>query len=362
VPHSSNSAPHCMPHCSQGLGTPCETVCRTVPTLPLTACHSPTLAIINREELRSSTGLAAGLYNELGEDFTSTHTEDEILREMVLKFEQTRQFLGAKDLVGMAAISLGDDGRGTESDLGNGILGGHAYAFQSLHDLGNRVLMLIRNPWGSHGWAGDWGDNSACWTPELIKKVGGLGDDGDFFMDFKDLSQVMTHRYAATIYPKAWHIANLESEWTPATAGGAQGDRWGINPQFKFTVSGDPFYGHITLHQQDLCISVSPKYHTIGFAIWKAPPGESLKQPIQTLYSGVQSIYINTRDVSIKIWGLENKLEPGEYILVPTTFEPAVLGKFAVCIISNTPVDMQQIQGEPCLTSCLSDHACTSLD
>jgi len=96
---------------------------------------------LNHEELRSSTGLAAGLYNELGEDFTSTHTEDEILREMVLKFEQTRQFLGAKDLVGMAAISLGDDGRGTESDLGNGILGGHAYAFQSLHDLGNRVLV-----------------------------------------------------------------------------------------------------------------------------------------------------------------------------------------------------------------------------
>jgi calpain-15 len=46
----------------------------------------------------------------------------------------------------------------------------------------------LRNPWGNFEWDGDWSDKSPLWTQELqeIAKISLEGDDGTFWMSFKD--------------------------------------------------------------------------------------------------------------------------------------------------------------------------------
>jgi calpain-15 len=52
-------------------------------------------------------------------------------------------------------------------------------------------LVQLRNPWGKFEWAGDWGDNSNCWTPALKKQLNHTADanDGTFWMNFYDFTQ-----------------------------------------------------------------------------------------------------------------------------------------------------------------------------
>lgn len=62
------------------------------------------------------------------------------------------------------------------SDMGKGIMSGHAYAVMDLRevvdDKGKKIrLVKVRNPWGSHEWTGDWSDNSPLWTPRLLKEL-----------------------------------------------------------------------------------------------------------------------------------------------------------------------------------------------
>lgn len=59
----------------------------------------------------------------------------------------------------------------------------HAYSLLSVYEEGDLRLLKIRNPWGNYEWEGDYGDNSANWTPELEKKLGVVdADDGVFFV------------------------------------------------------------------------------------------------------------------------------------------------------------------------------------
>ena len=75
-----------------------------------------------------------------------------------------------------------------------GLVGEHSYGVIGVAELtdadGNEVKLLkMRNPWGSFEWKGDWGDESAKWTPELKEQVGftEAADDGTFYFCIDDL-------------------------------------------------------------------------------------------------------------------------------------------------------------------------------
>ena len=56
------------------------------------------------------------------------------------------------------------------------------------------TLVLLRNPWGSFEWKGDWSDASDLWTDELKESVGFVDrDDGAFWMSYTDMRKYFTN-------------------------------------------------------------------------------------------------------------------------------------------------------------------------
>jgi len=41
-----------------------------------------------------------------------------------------------------------------------GLISGHAYSLLGIFDLGDEILVKLRNPWGNFAWTGDWAFSS----------------------------------------------------------------------------------------------------------------------------------------------------------------------------------------------------------
>ena len=88
-----------------------------------------------------------------------------------------------------------------EEESESGVISGHAYSFIAVKEFehqGKTVkLCMLRNPWGSGEWKGDWCDESPLWTPALRKEVGCVvEDDGTFHIPYEDYLK----EYAWTSY------------------------------------------------------------------------------------------------------------------------------------------------------------------
>ncbi|KAH8194709.1 hypothetical protein TruAng_011121 [Truncatella angustata] len=107
----------------------------------------------------------------------------------------------------------------------SGLALGHAYSIlqarEEVDEEGNKVrLVQIRNPWGERGWNGigewngPWSDGSKEWTPYWLKKVGHtFGDDGVFWMSFKDMLDNFMYIHRTRLFDEKWTIVQ---QWTSA--------------------------------------------------------------------------------------------------------------------------------------------------
>mmetsp|Transcript_43880 Transcript_43880/g.121994 ORF Transcript_43880/g.121994 Transcript_43880/m.121994 type:complete len:759 (-) Transcript_43880:115-2391(-) len=91
---------------------------------------------------------------------------------------------------------------GSDKDLNSfGVVQGHAYTIIAveLNVAGSGFdMLMLRNPWGTGEWTGDWSDQSDMWTryPNVKKTLGyEFADDGIFWIEasdfFKNYSSVM---------------------------------------------------------------------------------------------------------------------------------------------------------------------------
>lgn len=73
----------------------------------------------------------------------------------------------------------------------DGLVSGHAYSILDVVRIRTQSrtlrLVLIRNPWGSGEWTGDWSDNSSKWAefPEVKARLHGDATSGAFWMDWE---------------------------------------------------------------------------------------------------------------------------------------------------------------------------------
>lgn len=75
-----------------------------------------------------------------------------------------------------------------------------------------------RNPWGERAWNGvgewngPWSDGSKEWTPYWLKKIGHtFGDDGVFWMSYKDMLDNFSFIHRTRIFDEKWTIVQ---QWT----------------------------------------------------------------------------------------------------------------------------------------------------
>ncbi|KIW71015.1 hypothetical protein PV04_03237 [Phialophora macrospora] len=90
----------------------------------------------------------------------------------------------------------------------SGIVSQHAYAVLDVYEGHGQRLVKIRNPWGRKEWTGAWSDGSKEWTAEwLIRLNHQFGDDGIFWMTYKDMLSKYKYIDRTRIFGPDWHVA-----------------------------------------------------------------------------------------------------------------------------------------------------------
>ncbi|KAI1866672.1 uncharacterized protein JN550_007525 [Neoarthrinium moseri] len=93
-----------------------------------------------------------------------------------------------------------------------GILELHAYSVMRAVEVDGHRLLLLQNPWGKGEWKGPWSDGSKEWTAEWLLKLNHrFGDDGSFWISYKDLLRKYQAFDRTRLFGPEWKVTSL---WT----------------------------------------------------------------------------------------------------------------------------------------------------
>uniref|UniRef100_A0A8C2PUR8 Calpain 1, (mu/I) large subunit b n=1 Tax=Cyprinus carpio TaxID=7962 RepID=A0A8C2PUR8_CYPCA len=244
---------------------------------------------------------------------------------------------------------------------------GHAYSVTGLREVnfrGSRErLIRIRNPWGQVEWTGAWSDNSSEWNgidPAEREEMNNHMEDGEFWMPFQEFKRQFSRLEICNLTPDAlsedslnfWNTIKFNGTWRRgSTAGGCRNNpnTFWINPQYKITLleeDDDPEDDEVAcsflvaLMQKDRrrYRKQGQDMHTIGFALYEVPEefhgsqSVHLKKDFFLRHSSCarSETFINLREVSTRL-----KLPPGEYLVVPSTFEPGKEADFVLRVFTE---------------------------
>ncbi|XP_043931782.1 calpain-1 catalytic subunit [Protopterus annectens] len=254
---------------------------------------------------------------------------------------------------------------------------GHAYSLTGAKEVNHRGQMVklirVRNPWGEVEWTGPWSDNSREWNevdPSFRDQVRIQMEDGEFWMSFQDFTREFTRLEICNLTPDAlkdarirnWNTSLYSGSWRKgSTAGGCRNfpATFWINPQFKVRLNeiDDQNQGEkgcsllVALMQKDRRKQrrLGQDMETIGYAIYEVPreclgqSGVHLKKDFFLTHASQarSEQFINLREVSTRF-----KLPQGEYIVVPSTFEPNKDGDFVIRVFTEKQADTEELDDE----------------
>ncbi|XP_078127652.1 calpain-1 catalytic subunit-like [Sander vitreus] len=255
---------------------------------------------------------------------------------------------------------------------------GHAYSVTALREVEYRGrqerLIRIRNPWGQVEWTGAWSDNSSEWSSvdsaekdELLCKM----EDGEFWMSFQEFQRQFSRLEICNLTPDAlskdsvsfWTTTMFQGSWRRgSTAGGCRNhaNTFWINPQYKLSLleeDDDPEDDEaacsflVALMQKDRrrFRRSGQDTHTIGFAVYQIPeelrgcPSVHMKKDffLRNASCARSETFINLREVSARL-----RLPPGDYLIVPSTFEPAKEADFVLRVFTEKQADTHEVDDD----------------
>ncbi|KAH8591345.1 hypothetical protein B0O99DRAFT_632494 [Bisporella sp. PMI_857] len=165
--------------------------------------------------------ISGGWPGEGVEDMTGGVTST-IVSNRVLSKDKLWKELANSD--GEFVFALAAMGTGWDRQK-SGLALGHAYSIlqsrEEVDEDGKKVrLVQIRNPWGERSWDGlgewngPWSDGSREWTPYWLKKIGHtFGDDGVFWMSYKDMLETFMFIHRTRLFDEKWTVVQ---QWTSA--------------------------------------------------------------------------------------------------------------------------------------------------
>ncbi|XP_074846008.1 calpain-2 catalytic subunit [Carettochelys insculpta] len=266
----------------------------------------------------------------------------------------------------------------TEAVTSQKLVKGHAYSVTGAEEVNCRgsmqKLIRIRNPWGEVEWTGKWNDNCPNWNsvaPEVRDRLTRRHEDGEFWMSFSDFLRHYSRVEICNLTPdtlmneiyKKWSLTKLDGSWRRgSTAGGCRNypNTFWMNPQYLIKLEeededpDDPekgctfLVGLMQKHRRRQR-KMGEDMHTIGFGIYELPSQFSGQTNVHLsknffLTSRTKersNTFINLREVLNRF-----KLPPGEYVIVPSTFEPNKDGDFCLRVFSEKNADSQIVDDE----------------
>uniref|UniRef100_A0A8C2E1A0 Calpain 2, (m/II) large subunit a n=1 Tax=Cyprinus carpio TaxID=7962 RepID=A0A8C2E1A0_CYPCA len=304
--------------------------------------------------------LSGGSTTEGFEDFTGGIAEIYELKQAPSNmFQIIRKALDSGALLGCSIdITSAAD---SEAITYQKLVKGHAYSLTGAIEVNyqgrKEKLVRVRNPWGQVEWTGAWSDNSSEWNAvDPSERENVKSEDGEFWMSFSDFVRQYSRIEICTLTPdtltsdsvKHWSACKFDGTWRRgSTAGGCRNHPYTfwMNPQFKIKLEeedDDPdddevgcsvVIGLIQKNRRKLRKS-GEDMHTIGYAIYEFHGQKDVHLDKNYFLTHAQKArsetFINLREVSTRF-----KLPPGEYLIVPSTFEPHKNGDFCVRVFSE---------------------------
>ncbi|XP_042333365.1 calpain-9 isoform X2 [Sceloporus undulatus] len=231
----------------------------------------------------------------------------------------------------------------TEARTPYGLIKGHAYSVTGIDEVnyqGQKVkLIRIRNPWGQVEWNGAWSDKMKFedFQTHFDKvEICNLTPDA--------LEDNVTHKWEVTVHQGSWVRG--------ATAGGCRNfiETFWTNPQVKLQLTekddgkdGCTFLAALMQKDRRKLKKLGAEMLTIGYAIYESPEkDEQLTKDFFRYHASKarSKTYINLREVSDRF-----TLPPGDYIIVPTTFEPHQEADFCLRIFSEKKTLTKEMDG-----------------
>uniref|UniRef100_A0A7N6B634 Calpain-1 catalytic subunit n=1 Tax=Anabas testudineus TaxID=64144 RepID=A0A7N6B634_ANATE len=302
--------------------------------------------------------LSGGSTSEGFEDFTGGVTEmyelgkaPSDLFSIISRAVERGSLLGCSIDVNMEAVTF------------KKLVKGHAYSVTGVHEVmyrGNKTkLVRVRNPWGEVEWTGAWSDKE--WDsvdPSDRSRLQNRSEDGEFWMSFSDFLREFSRLEICNLTAdalqnsqlKKWSTSLYQGEWRRgSTAGGCRNfpTSFWLNPQFKIALQHPDSPSKpdcsflVALMQKDRRKKrrEGQDMETIGFAVYEVS-GVHLKRDffLSHASSARSELFINLREVSSRL-----RLPVGEYIIVPSTFEPNKEADFVLRVFSEKPALSDQI-------------------
>ncbi|XP_047681674.1 calpain-9 isoform X3 [Prionailurus viverrinus] len=313
--------------------------------------------------------LKGGSAIEAMEDFTGGVAETFATKEAPENFyEILEKALKRGSLVGCSI----DIRNATESEARTpfGLIKGHAYSVTGIDQVNfqgrNVELIRVRNPWGQVEWNGSWSDSSSEWlsvgAAEQKRLCHTSLDDGEFWMAFRDFKTHFDKVEICNLTPDAleedavhkWEVTVHQGSWVRgSTAGGCRNflDTFWTNPQIKLSLiekdeGQEDCTFLVALMQKDRrkLKRFGANMLTIGYAIYQSPRKDEHLNKDFFRYHASQArskTFINLREVSDRF-----QLPPGEYILIPSTFEPHQEADFCLRIFTEKKIITQDMDGD----------------
>ncbi|KAK4226496.1 hypothetical protein QBC38DRAFT_366323 [Podospora fimiseda] len=176
----------------------------------------------------------------------------------------------------------------------------HAYSVLEAREVDGHRLVLLKNPWGRGEWQGAWSDGSKEWTPERMQKLNHrFGDDGAFWISYKDLLRKYQHFDRTRLFDDKWKVTSM---WTTLNVSWAPDYH---DTKFAFTLekSGPVVIVLSQLDDRYFRGFEGPYSFGIGFRLHKAGEKEYLVR--------AQTTYRMTRSCNVEL-----HLEAGEYTVL----------------------------------------------
>lgn len=275
-----------------------------------------------------------------------------------------------------------------EQKIGDtGLMMRHAYSVVDVGEIdtptGPVKLVRLRNPWGFGEWTGAWSDKSRELAANLsavkqefsgpvhryskgphkkkntsyvvesdtdtdIESVDINEKDGTFFMAWTDWCKYFTVIFAAVDFPNEWSGQRVVGEWKQnLSAGGNVSKRtWSSNPKIRFRIVHPDTQCSISLSQDDPRRNEgknqSKCQDPIGFHILQDPGDGQISPPDKngsipgTSPPEQQCVYKLHLSVDVDVF-----MQPGNYILVPSTYYENRAGPFFLNFYSDKPVAIE---------------------
>uniref|UniRef100_A0A3P8TDP3 Calpain 2, (m/II) large subunit b n=1 Tax=Amphiprion percula TaxID=161767 RepID=A0A3P8TDP3_AMPPE len=311
--------------------------------------------------------LSGGSTTEGFEDFTGGIAENyDLSRPPPNLFQIIKKALEAGALMGCSIdiTSAADSEAVTRQKL----VKGHAYSLTGAVEVNYRgrmeKLVRMRNPWGQVEWTGAWSDGSSEWNHVQGECPHANAEDGEFWMSFSEFQRHYSRIEVCTLTPDAieddsvkhWSVSKFDGSWRKgSTAGGCRNHPYTfwMNPQFVIKLEeedDDPndgdagctfLVGLIQKNRRKLR-KQGEDMHTVGFAIYEVRFHGQREVHLDKNFflthaqTARSETFINLREVSSRF-----ELPPGEYLIVPSTFEPHLNGDFCIRVFSEKQSETQ---------------------